>query len=409
MVAIMELDSQVRKHLRKQAERGKPAEYSEAWREEQWPDSRSHLAVLVADNAVVRVGRVRAGQGVTSRDRRVTVAEISEIRPPISVDELKEFLVDEYRHIVDRRGLLLPGEDPALIEAILSVQPGLEGLISHLGRPDVATSENDHRAEVLNQQRDAVGVLIDIGIGGEGKKVLRSWVEPAADAPFLEGLSNLALEDDLIGHDIERFGSWVEVPNARVGMKVFREGNRRMFVMDANRTPIEQTLGVDVVYFNEARDSFVLVQYKKMRPDSKGGKGRQYYRPDEGLDKELRRMRAVDELCGPVAGEFRLYPMPCWMKLCDPDPRIDDQAALIKGMYLAREHFEELMNTCKGPQGGIRFGYDNVSRYLNNTTFTDLVRDGWIGSRGPATKEIQRLIRASLDSGKAVVVGIQRN
>lgn len=37
-----------------------------------------------------------------------------------------------------------------------------------------------------------------------------------------------------------------------------------MFVMNANRTPVERTLGVDLVYWNEQERAFVLVQYKKM-------------------------------------------------------------------------------------------------------------------------------------------------
>lgn len=62
-----------------------------------------------------------------------------------------------------------------------------------------------------------------------------------------------------------------------------------------------------------------------------------------------------------------------------------------------------------GPRGGVRIGYDNVDRYFNNTSFTDLVRDGWVGSRGVAvaTAQIATLVRRSLDTGHAVLIGVE--
>ena len=93
--------------------------------------------------------------------------------------------------------------------------------------------------------------------------------------------------------------------------------------------------------------------------------------------------------------------------MCDPDPRIEDAASLIKGMYFAREHFEELLSSCHGPRGDTRIGYDNVRRHFDNTMFTELVANGWIGSRGPATTAIGQLIRESPETGHAVVVGVQ--
>jgi hypothetical protein len=76
-------------------------------------------------------------------------------------------------------------------------------------------------------------------------------------------------------------------------------------------------------------------------------------------------------------------------------------------MYFAREHFEELLQTCRGPRGGVGLTYDNTSRHLSNTMFIELVRDGWIGSRGAATKQLQSLVQESITTGHAVMFGIQ--
>lgn len=84
-----------------------------------------------------------------------------------------------------------------------------------------------------------------------------------------------------------------------------------------------------------------------------------------------------------------------WFKLCDPDPAIEDPTALIKGMYFALDHFEELLATQRGPRDGIRIGYDDVDRYFSNTMFsTSSVTDG-------SAAEVPHLKPSSLSSGKS--------
>jgi hypothetical protein len=408
MVAILDCGEDVVRHLARLAGRNQHLEYSEAWRWGHWQGHGTDLAVLVTDDGDIRwLGRVQASRAVTSRDRRINVTEIEAIGV-LTTEQLRQRLPEAHQDTIQQRGVLAPDAGDAVVAGLRELLPNHHDLLDRLGRPRDDFLPQDSHAELLNQERDAVGVLLDIGLGGTSRRALRSWSAPPADAPFLDGLTNYpALEDHLITRDLERFGGWVEVPGARVGWRAFAEGRKRIFIMNANRTSVEQTLGVDVVYFNEARGSFVLVQYKKMRAESVGVRKELSYRPDSNLTDELERMRRIDDLCQEHPGEFRLLSTACWMKLCNPDPLIDDPAALIKGMYFAREHFEELLRTCQGPRGGTRIGYDNVPRHLNNTTFTELVADGWIGSRGPATDEISWLIRESLETGHAVVVGVQ--
>lgn len=410
MVAILDCGADVADRLERRAVRGQPVEYSEAWRWDKWQGLDAHLAILVDEDGAIRwLGRVQGGKGVTSRDRMVIVTEIEEI-DPTALDNLRSSLPRELADIERRRGILPPAVGAAVVAGLLHLLPGYRDLVARLGRPRDTSLPAGARAELLNQQRDAVGMLLDIALGDTSRRILRTWSAPPGDAPFLSGMSDYrALEDRLVTHDVERFGSWVQIPNARVEWRTFTEGRRRIFIMDANRTPVEHTLGVDVVYYNEARDSFVLVQYKKMRHEPTAAGRSLFYRPDNNLSDELQRMQSIDELCAGKNGDFRLLATACWMKLCDPHPVVEDAASLIRGMYFAREHFLELLQSCRGPKGGTRIGYDNVPRHLNNTMFTDLVADGWIGSRGPATEEIQRLIRESLETGHAVIVGVQHD
>jgi hypothetical protein len=407
----MSLGDDIVDRLDRQRASDSPLEYSEAWRRRDWSGTAGHLAVLIADDEIPWVGRVQGGKNITNRDRIVRVSEVQPVGP-IELGQFRDYLPARHRDVLSRRGIVPPGAGLAIVNALREIFPQDADVIGRLSRAEPYVLPPGPRGELLNQERDAVGLLLDIGTGDQtSRATLRSWSTPPAGAPFLAGMAGYAaIEDALIQHDVDRFDSWLREPSDRVEWRVFSSGSRRIFIMNANRTSVEQTLGVDVVYFNEARDSFVLVQYKKMRREQSGpeDRGGLFYRRDGNLDDELVRMRRIDELCAAQPGEFRLLPTASWLKLCDPTPIVDaDPASLIKGMYLAREHFEELLRTSLGARGGSRLGYDNVPRHLNNTIFTTLVRDGWIGSRGPATEEIGRLVRESLEKRHSVVVGVQ--
>jgi len=254
-------------------------------------------------------------------------------------------------------------------------------------------------------ERDAVGLVLEFA--DMPRAPLRQWRIPAGESPFLSGLPDgVPMEDAQIAYDLERFADWAPQRSGRVEWRVFTKGRRRLLVMNANRTSVEHTLGVDVVCYNESLMSFVLVQYKKLKKSRRGSQETLSYRPDANLANELDRMRRVDALSHGAVGPFRLLHTPCWLKLTEPRSVVSDPAELLPGMYFAREHFESLLLELRGPKGGVRIGYDNVSRYLNNTLFTDLVRDAWIGSRSVATEEIKRLVHQNLAGGRAVVFGV---
>jgi hypothetical protein len=244
-------------------------------------------------------------------------------------------------------------------------------------------------------------------MAGIGREALGEWELTEQQPSFLAGLERRPVsENTLINHDISRFPGLLAAESWHVDWHVFNGSRRQLFVMNANMEPLEETLGVDVIYFNDTFQSFVLVQYKRMRRDRESAEGAKlWYRPDSNLQAELDRMRVVDELYGCGSGDFRLFGQPCWLKLCDPGARVDDPAELIKGLYLAREYFVELLDTCRGPRGGMRLGYDNVPRHINNTTFAQLVKDAWIGTRGTRTTDLEFVVRDVLLSRRALVLG----
>ena len=333
---------------------GTGAEFTEARRRGDWEGAEPHLALMIEEDAqeIRWLGRAQGGRVITDRDRIVKVSEIQEIsRLPISVMQLT--LPPRHQDVMSRNGILPPAGGAAVISALKDLRPEEVDLIDYLQRPLGVRLPAGPRGELLNQERDGLGLLLDIaGVGRQS--FLQSWSPTRADVPFLAGIPDRAeLEDHLIAHDIERFSSWFPSATSQLAWRVFSNGRRRMFIMNANRTAIEHTLGVDVVYWNEDEGAFVLVQYKKMKRDRDGAADNAKllaYRPDHNLESELERMRRVDEMCLENVGDFRLSAAPCWVKLCDPQPRLQNPSELIRGMYLARAHFEKLLETCKGPR-----------------------------------------------------------
>jgi hypothetical protein len=60
----------------------------------------------------------------------------------------------------------------------------------------------------------------------------------------------------------------------------------------------------------------------------------------------------------------------------------------------------------KGQHGGLRVGYDNCPRYLNNTQFVDLARDGWIGGDHKAYQLVTQILAAGKTDGKSAMFAV---
>ncbi len=405
MVAIID-SGDISGSLYRRSSLGQRPRYTVAWRYSEWNGTKAHLALLIDEDDHVRwLGRARGRDRVSSRDRRVEIVDIEEFSG-LTLDMVRQQLSPRHREGL-RLGLLPDAAGRAVVEVLVSMYPDDEALIRRLGRDDDLRMPVGERGRLLNEQRDGTGLLLEIG--GVGRESLRGWSPTDVQAPtFLAGIGPRAIsEERIINHDISRFPQLVEGMSDHADWRVFGSDRRKMFVMNANVEPIETTLGVDVVYYNETFKSFVLIQYKRMvREESKSSSGRLWYRPDGNLQKELDRMEVVDQTYGEQSDDYRLRGKPCWVKLCEPYARVEDPTEFIRGMYLPRDYFAHLLEVSLGPRGGVRLGYDNVPRHLTNTTFAQLVKDGWIGTSGTRTFELETVVSQVLESRRSLVLGI---
>jgi hypothetical protein len=271
------------------------------------------------------------------------------------------------------------------------------------------------RYEVMAMERDAIGLALEVFAGSAYRRQsLPKWDAPEGDAPapFIKGLSSLGLrEDTVINHDARRFGDWSPVREYVVGaLELAREGER-LTILNANRTRVEQALGVDLLYYHHRYGSYVMVQYKLMTDEhDTGDLG---YRPGgEAYETEMQRIREFirqhpDPGADEELGSYRLHSGAFYMKICAKAVLDLASPSLMSGMYLPLDYWEAFCTSShiRGRRGGRKITYRNVGRYMDNGLFVGLVQAGWIGSRGSVSDTVT-LVLNSLHLGKSVVAAI---
>lgn len=275
-------------------------------------------------------------------------------------------------------------------------------------------------SETVALERDAVGVALDAfdGSGQLRRHTLRGWTAPEVGdlTSFLDGLGGVhTIEDQLVARDAAVFPDVAQIRHMVTGA-VFSLRARKLEVFNVNRTSVEASLGVDLLYWNEALDAWTLTQYKSMERGESENQESAVYRPDATFAKELERMQrfradypdAFRTADGSAA--YRLDGDGFFFKLCTRVQLEVLSESLLPGLYLPREYVETLLvdSTTAGPRGGRSLTVKNTQRHISNTLFAELVRDGWVGTRGESSSRIAEIVRASLKEGRAVVLARSR-
>jgi hypothetical protein len=302
----------------------------------------------------------------------------------------------------------------AVLKALKTLKPELAKDIDRLerARRTAATSSDGEGFTTMALEKDACGLALEI-FGASRSKLLARQEAPREPAPFLQGLQDVALrEDPMIQHDAANFPGLKFTRHTQVGAAEFEKGKERLTLLNVNRAPIEETLGVDLIYYQHQYRAYILVQYKRMNADGFGGWA---FRPTERqCQKELARMRAfkaTNPTMPSVDGtaDYRLNAEAFFFKLCKSITFTPMETKLIEGMYIPLDYWELLLKSPKvvGAKKGLRIAYDTVERHLNNQEFVNLVRYGWIGSRVKNTEILTELIGSLLRKKHSVLVGLE--
>lgn len=321
------------------------------------------------------------------------------------------------RKILPAGGKLPPKSLGAVIDTLLDLEPDL---VKRLAR------FSDRRAELLGRltpaarmnfaiQKETVTTALEIA--QIGTEELMAWTPAEGEQrSFLQGLPQAYVrEDAMLLADFSTVPGFEAIGTLPFAAKVFQDAENpdvRLTVVMANRLPLEEQTGADLIYYNETYRSFVMVQYKAMEKGSDGPEFR--WQPKGQLADEIARM---DKLLAALKAQpedstpssFRLHANPFFLKLC---PRVifnPDDKGLFKGMYLPLDLWKSLAEdpVTQGPRGGRVVSYANVGRRLTNSEFITLVANSWVGTTVPQSSLLEKVIRSVLESGKTVTIAVK--
>ena len=267
--------------------------------------------------------------------------------------------------------------------------------------------ERAHHVQRLALQRDAIGLSLDIaGLSDVRRQEFRK-VQPIDNDTV--ALSFIALMDSqppqermLVDHDQSIMATLVA--QGKYESATFSEGPRSMYVWTVDKGNIEHFAGIDLVILNRDYNSLLLIQYKCMEHEGAGSNRQWRYRPDSQFNIEIARMERVRALIKERATaslrmeDIRLNRSALYFKFCKRLPLSQQDGELADGMFMSLSGTKALLKSAigQGPKGGPFIGYENCERYFNNSLFSALARDGWIGTRGLIDqhyKEVLGLIR----------------
>jgi len=367
---------------------------------------------LNAENISYVMAYKKSGRVATKIDRLTFTKPIC-LEQPLLLKDVQNSLPKKLQgHFCSQTSIGISAFSPkvyqSLIDYIRNKYPSLLVKINQLKNEisGVQTKYRGHSAEIIAHEKDAVSLALRISSFADYD--IPTWKQESDTAPFLKGYDNIVLrEDQMIIHDSQVFGDWKKINQFIVGTVEFEKEGHKLTIINVNRHRVEETLGVDLLMYHHTYKSYVLVQYKRMTKD---GNSLSYRPTDNSYTAEIQRMERFQRKLLDAKefrpSDYRLSDEFFYFKLCPADIKEPWSTKMIPGMYIPLPYWKVLLSSDStlGKKGGRKISYSNVSRYINNTLFTELVQNGWVGSQVTDTDQITKQIQQSIAGGKSLVL-----
>jgi hypothetical protein len=355
------------------------------------------------------LGLYTRGQKIASKKRRFKIWKTVELESPLTKESLIQSLKPIFHKSVNKffKSFIFSAPDKFgddLLNHIFENRGDLRTIYLELINSYSPDSKSNDVGFIQETEIEAIALsLILSGVFDHYKGAFYQNSESAEG--FLNGLAEVEVREDLqIINDSRIFDDW-EMKEADIsGNTTFSNGLKQVHVIYANRTPLEENIGVDLIYYNETSKSFIMVQYKRMIQEH----SKWLYRPllDNNHAKELKRMKdfAASQFTDSKS-EYKFNNDTFYFKLCKSKQQ-RSRGALSTGMYIPLAYWDFLLSSKQtlGPRDGRVFSFDNIPNYLTNSVFTGLVQTGLIGSRVADAKHIGEIIEELLASGKSLIL-----
>ncbi len=357
-----------------------------------------------------------AGTGMT----RLNLEQMEGLQFPVSITTCMERLGGRTKSHIEKRlvggGFLPPQSFQTFLDIFTELSPESATRLARFGkarRERIANLSDEVRTN-LAQQKEGVGLALKIA--GFETRYLLNWELPAdgVQRSYLDGLQEIRMrEDAMVFHDLSTVPGYDLIQTHMSGSRIFEQDRKRLTITLANKLPLEEQFGCDLIYFNEAVCAFVMVQYKAMEREAKNIAV--YRLPDRQLDKEIDRMNHTRDALATVKDEktvssYRLNADPFFLKLCRRHVFNPDDGGLFPGHYLPIEYWSRLVVDSRtlGPKGGRSITSENMGRGLSDDGFVGLVSGGWVGSLPTQSLVLSNLIAEVLQSGKAIAFAVDQ-
>ncbi|MEQ8909403.1 MAG: hypothetical protein RIC95_09435 [Vicingaceae bacterium] len=375
--------------------------------------------IINPEGQISHVGFGRRGQVSETDRRRLNVDDIFELKNPLDVSELVEQTSANVRRFLkdklERGGLLPIKSFEAFLTVFLAKSKESAPILNKFSkeRRERIASLRRETLDSLANQKEALHTAMNFADMDRSQAIGYDYAEEKPTS-YLDGIETPRLrEDQVLLNDFSNFFDFNSTDRTQFSSKIFRNRDSKLTVTLANRLPLEEQTGTDLIYFNENHKCFIMIQYKMMEY---GEQEDSYRLPNEQLEKEIERMDDVLDHLSTIEEEesfenYRLNADPFFLKVC---PRFNfepDDSRLHKGMYLPLSYFKLLQNdrSIEGIRGGKSIKYSNVGKYFDNTAFKTIVQSGWIGTRINQSEELKKIIREVLKTGKAVILAVKED
>ena len=387
---------------------------------------RAPLAVFASfeDGSITHIADGKKGRSAGTGLVRLNLEDLQPLERSAAFDEILSKMDKRVRRHLQRRfdqgGLLPPKTLSAFVNLITELDASVGPRLARFSARRARTLERlDSRArENLAYQKEALGLALSIA--GLPKDDLLTW-QPLDDDQhsFVDGLPEAQVREDAMlladFSTLPGFQSTGEV--TRHASRVFtsiQDPSVRLTVIMANRLPLEQQTGADLIYYNEAYRSFVMVQYKAMEKRGKVNEFR--WQPRGQFSDEIGRMDTLlRELRKMPSGHdpdgYRFTDNPFFLRFC---PRVvfnPDDTGLFNGIYLPLDLWKraDAAGNFRGKRGGKVLTHEKVGRWITNSEFVMLVAESWVGTSIEQSSMLGDLIRRVLATGKTVAIAIQQS
>ena len=363
--------------------------------------NREGVALFLDDDAgIFLASRYRVGAKAATNRSRIVFDKPFWLDQPIPMSVLCSKLPQHRRFLVGgveatEFYFVTPATSEKAWAQIIELLPALKGCFAPERKIRTPSSYELQRIEY-----DAIALPLRVAGIEE--------VDFASDGPnasiFDRIVGDSMLEDQMLAHDYGVFSNpltWAndfrckDIRNAKDGSRV------RLWY--ANRSNLEKTLGVDLILYHAAHQSFLMIQYKRMKKEGE----EQIYRIDGQLDEELTRMETARAKMSPVPSsrlnQDHFYLRFCWQR---QDMECHSRMELLKGMNLPLSCFQAYRADMRflTDRGAEVVKKESIERYLDNSRFIELFKDGWIGSSANNSNLLAQFVQASLNRNNSVLV-----